>query len=160
MTTQPVMWADGNDLHLSITAPSGLVYQQTFAMAVLTAKAGSDDGEVIRFTYDLVDPEDGTTTRGAARILVQEIPDPRGKPFLWKCVDCGYEDTARSLICPNCATDGELAEETERQPSGAGATATLTKSNCMRRGDQHDPHTWDAHSHRYYCDGTAAPTRN
>lgn len=29
----------------------------------------------------------------------------------WKCVDCGYEDSERSLICPNCATDGELMED-------------------------------------------------
>lgn len=29
-------------------------------------------------------------------------------PPQWKCVDCGYTDTERSLICPNCATNGEL----------------------------------------------------
>lgn len=86
------MWVDGNELHLTISAPSGLLYQQTFAMAVVMAKI-ADESEVIRFTYDLVDPEDGTTTRGAARILIQEIPDPRA-----------------------------AAEETERQPERADAT--------------------------------------
>lgn len=31
----------------------------------------------------------------------------------WKCVDCGYTDSERSLICPNCATDGELMGGTD-----------------------------------------------
>lgn len=30
--------------------------------------------------------------------------------FYWKCVDCGWVEFNRSLVCPNCATDGELAK--------------------------------------------------
>lgn len=26
------------------------------------------------------------------------------------CVDCGYVDYGRFLVCPNCATDGKLAK--------------------------------------------------
>ncbi len=61
-------------------------------------------------------------------------------PKAWKCVDCGYEDDERSLICPNCATDGELME-TEEQPPAADATVDLTKPFCYRidRPAEHRP---------------------
>lgn len=125
----PVMWADGSNLILTVNAPEGLLYQQTFPMAVFAAVIAGD-GEIIRFTYDWTDPEDGQVTRGAARLVLQQLPDPRDQkteeqPAAWKCIDCGYEDSERSLICPNCATDGELmAEEqsTEHPASPAGAT--------------------------------------
>lgn len=72
----PVMWADGNNLILIVDAPEGLLYQQTFPMAVFSAVIAGD-GEIIRFTYDWTDPEDGQVTRGAARLVLQQLPDPR-----------------------------------------------------------------------------------
>ena len=72
----PVMWADGSNLILTVNAPEGLLYQQTFPMAVFSAMI-ADDGEIIRFTYDWTDPEDGQVTRGAARLVLQQLPDPR-----------------------------------------------------------------------------------
>lgn len=72
----PVMWAEGSNLILSVHAPEGLLYQQTFPMAVFSAVIAGD-GEIIRFTYDWTDPEDGQVTRGAARLVLQQLPDPR-----------------------------------------------------------------------------------
>lgn len=74
----PVMWADGSNLILSISAPEGLLYQQTIPMAVFSARIAGD-GEIIRFTYDWTDPEDGTVTRGAGRLVLQDLPDPRAE---------------------------------------------------------------------------------
>lgn len=71
----PAMWADGTQLVLSIEAPAGLLYRQSLPEAVLTARLGG--GEIVRFTYDLTDPETGEVTHGAARLLLQDMPDPR-----------------------------------------------------------------------------------
>lgn len=71
----PAMWADGTQLVLSIEAPAGLLYRQSLPAAVLTARLAG--GEMMRFTYDLTDPETGEVTHGAARLLLQDMPDPR-----------------------------------------------------------------------------------
>ena len=76
--TGPTMWVDGNGLQLSVQAPSGPLYLQELGVAVLVAKMAGT-GEVLRFTYDVVDPEDGSTIRGAARIVLEDLPDPRAQ---------------------------------------------------------------------------------
>lgn len=119
--SEPTIWANGNELTLILDSPHGWIYARTFPAAVMDSRIGGE--EILRFTWDIVDPEDGTTISGAARLVLQELEDPRAqkaeeqpaKPAdataQWKCADCGYEDSERSLICPNCATDGELMEE-------------------------------------------------
>jgi len=90
--TDMVMGVHGNGITLTIQSPHGPLYVQELPMAALLAKVSG--GEILRFTYDVTDPEEGTVTRGAARLVIEEIPDPR--PF--------------------------IAEETGRQPLGAGAS--------------------------------------
>lgn len=40
--------------------------------------------------------------------------------MIWKCVDCGYEDNSRWLMCPECTTPEDWAamraEVTARNP--------------------------------------------
>jgi hypothetical protein len=85
--TDPVMWADGNGLQLAVQSPHGPLYLQDLALVALRAQAYG--GEILRFTYDRTDPEDGTVTRGAGRIVYQELPDPRQTPEGEACAICG-----------------------------------------------------------------------
>lgn len=73
--TIPPMWFDGNVGNLVVDTEAGPVYRTSLALAVFAAKVC--DGEIIRFTYDHTDPETGTVTSGAARIVIEELPDPR-----------------------------------------------------------------------------------
>lgn len=60
----------------------------------------------------------------------------------WKCVDCGYEDDERSLICPNCATGGELG--TEMQSHGmhlSPVTMQCIEAEYTRAHIKHAGHT-------------------
>lgn len=68
-------WVDGTQMHLSIESPDGLIFRQTLPMTACLARM--DRGELLRFVWEAVDPEDGTVTRGAARLVVEELPDPR-----------------------------------------------------------------------------------
>jgi hypothetical protein len=69
------MWVSGNDLTLSIGSPDGLLYQQSLPITAVLAQM--TDGEVLRYTFDLIDPEEETTHPGAARIMIELLPDPR-----------------------------------------------------------------------------------
>lgn len=72
---EPTIWANGNELTLILDSPHGPIYLQTLPMAVLHGRLGGE--EILRFTWDHTDPEDGTTTSGAARLVLQELEDPR-----------------------------------------------------------------------------------
>ena len=70
------MWADGNDLLITIEGPGGVVYRQTLPVAALTAAFAGE--EIIRYTFDWTE-EDDSITRGAARLVLQRLTDPRAE---------------------------------------------------------------------------------
>ena len=72
----PKMWVDGNGLELIIDSPHGEMLHMPLTAAVFIGRV-SGDGEMLRFTWQYTDSEDGTVTRGAARLVVQELEDPR-----------------------------------------------------------------------------------
>lgn len=74
MTMDP-MWMDGNTVRLELEAPAGTLYSVELPLVALMAQL--DDGEIVRFTYDRTDPETGTVIHGAARLVLQSLPDPR-----------------------------------------------------------------------------------
>ncbi len=72
---EPTMWADGSDLKLILDSPHGWIYAQSLPVAVLQGRIGGE--EILRFTWSWTDPEDGTVIGGAARLVLQELEDPR-----------------------------------------------------------------------------------
>lgn len=77
MNDRPVMWVNGQGLQLQVQSAAGPLYLQELYMVALMARAYG--GEIIRFTYDWTDPEDGHTVSGAGRIVYEELPDPRAQ---------------------------------------------------------------------------------
>jgi hypothetical protein len=69
------MWVSGNNLTLTISSPDGPLYEQSLAITAVLAQM--TDGEVLRYTFDLADVEEDTTHSGAARIMIELLPDPR-----------------------------------------------------------------------------------
>jgi hypothetical protein len=133
------LWMDGSTVSLQLVAPSGLLYSVELPLVVLMAQL--DDGEVVRFTYDRRDPETGAMHSGAARLVLENLPDPR--------------ETEEQPITPEVAAIMyDVIKKAEEQPPAADATAH--SSNCMQRAEQHDAHAWSVNEHTYQCDGASA----
>lgn len=75
--TFPHMWFDaGDNARICINVPAGPILDLPLSLAALTARV-AEDHEVLRFTYELTDPETGDVTTGAARLAIAPLPDPR-----------------------------------------------------------------------------------
>lgn len=73
------MWMDGNGTQLSVSLPEhGPLLAGPLPWLVILAQLSK--GELLRFTYDWTDPETGETTAGAARLVLEPLPDPRTEP--------------------------------------------------------------------------------
>lgn len=96
------LWMDGSTVSLQLVAPSGLLYSVELPLVVLMAQL--DDGEIVRFTYDRIDPETGATYSGAARLVLQNLPDPRETeeqpPAADATVDEDQEDEGEPIMQP------------------------------------------------------------
>ncbi|WP_158806473.1 MULTISPECIES: hypothetical protein [Streptomyces] len=123
---------DGNELQISITSPHGELYHQSLPLAILVAKASRTD-EILRFTYDVVDPDSGETTySGAARIMVQDLPDPRA--------EVQPEPPAGATAPHSMPTEAELAD----RMFGAGTAEQLAHRKAREVWPEADgflPHT-------------------
>lgn len=75
--TPPKMWLDANGVWLVLDTTAGPLLRGTLGALALQAEI-LDAAEVVRFTYDLTDPETGETRSGAARLIFEPLPDPRG----------------------------------------------------------------------------------
>lgn len=72
------MWFNaGSEARICISVPTGPILDLPLSLAAVTALV-AEDHEVLRFTYELTDPETGDVTTGAARLAIQPLPDPRG----------------------------------------------------------------------------------
>lgn len=78
--TSPHLWFQaGSTARLTVTVPAGAILDQTLAILALAAQVAQSN-ELLRFTYDLTDPETGERIAGAARLLLEHLPDPRENP--------------------------------------------------------------------------------
>lgn len=75
--TAPKMWLNSNGVWLTLDTSAGPLLRGDLGALALQAQILDTDGEVVRFTYDLTDPETGETRSGAARLVFESIPDPR-----------------------------------------------------------------------------------
>lgn len=149
----PEMWMQGSTVELQLTAPEGPLFVMPLPLVVLMAQIS--DGEIVRFTWDHTDPETGESSRGAARLVLQELPDPRdrktdeGPP----CGRCGAPADAHvAWASGHLYVESQLTEE---QPPAADAT--VPAANCMTRAEEHDAHVWALSTGGHFqCDGKSA----
>jgi hypothetical protein len=67
------MWLNaGDSVRLTINSAAGPLLDQTLAHLAVTAKI-CPEGEILRYTYRLVNPETGQVKRGAARIVIEPL---------------------------------------------------------------------------------------
>lgn len=78
--TQAHVWLNGTGAELTVRYPGvGPVVKGELPFLAMAARLAGTP-ELLRFTYELTDPETGETTYGAARLLLESVPDPRDVP--------------------------------------------------------------------------------
>ena len=71
------MWFNaGSEARMSVSVPAGPILVDSLAMLAIRASI-SPDHEVLRYTWEVTDPETGEVTTGAARLVIEPLPDPR-----------------------------------------------------------------------------------
>jgi hypothetical protein len=70
-----MMWMDGTGTQLAVTCDGRALLAGPLTLLALRALLDSE-GELLRFTYEITDPETGETTRGAARLRVEQLEPP------------------------------------------------------------------------------------
>lgn len=108
------MWLDADGVTLTIATADGQpLARDTIEGFYLKTKFGTDDGEMIRMSYqpspDPDDPDAPTPPRKFVRLVLEEIPPP-----------AGYVEAVRRLVTASAGTSDGLREDLD-----AVATAAL-----------------------------------